>query len=117
MEAGGQVPFNDRRLLRSTHYEKGRDKGIALDLKVSIDLAQMTVARARTAYERCAALNNLGNVELAFFVKNRVSKHLDTAQGHADAAHAVFKAAGANHYLVIADTRVDKIATRRAAIT
>ena len=79
MEAGGQVPFIDQRLLRSTHYEKGRDKGIALDLKVSTDLAQMTVARARTADERGAALNNLGNVELAFFVKNRVSKHLDTA--------------------------------------
>jgi hypothetical protein len=79
MEAGGQVPFNDRRLLRSTHFEKGRYKGIVLDLKVSIDLAQMTVARARTAYKRGAALNNLGNVELAFFVKNRVSKHLDTA--------------------------------------
>ena len=97
--------------------KRGREKGIALDLKVSIDLTQMAVARARAADEPGAALNNLGNAELAFFVKNRVSKHLDTAQCYADAAHVVFKAAGANHYLAIADTRVDKIATRTAAIT
>jgi hypothetical protein len=43
--------------------------------------------------------NNLVSVELAFFDKNGVSKHLDSALGHAEAAHAVFKAAGASHYI------------------
>lgn len=64
-----------------------------------------------------ATQNNPGTVELAFFVKNELSKHFDTAQGHADAAHALFKAAGASHYLAIADRRLEKIATHRAAIT
>jgi tetratricopeptide (TPR) repeat protein len=60
MEAGGQIEFEDLRRTQNTYYEKGRDKGIALDLKVAIDLAQMKVARARTADERGTALNDLG---------------------------------------------------------
>lgn len=59
MEAGGQVAVGDLRALWQGYLEKGRDKGIALDLKVSIDLAQITAARATTSDERGTALNDL----------------------------------------------------------
>ena len=59
VEAGGQPTFDDLRALQDTCFVTGRDKGIALDLKVSIDLAQITLARATTADERGAALNDL----------------------------------------------------------
>ena len=257
IEAGGQAAFGDLRALQETYFVTGRDKGIALDLKVSIDLAQIIAARATTADERGAALNdlaislrtlgerdsdtvrleqaveayqqaleertqarvpmdwamtqnnlgnvlqrlgerdsdtnrleqavaayqraleertqdrvpmdwamtqnnlgtalpalgerdsdtmrleqavvahqraleewtqervpmnwamtqgNLVNVELAFFDKNGLSIHLDRAQSHADAAHAVFETAGASHYLAMLQRQRDAIAARRAAI-
>ena len=59
MEAGGQAAFEDLRDLRRSYLVKGRDKGIALDLKVSIDLAEITLDRATTSDERGTALNVL----------------------------------------------------------
>ena len=163
MEAGGQVAFGDIRALQESYYLTGRDKGIALDLKVSIHLAQITLDRATIADERGTALNdlaislrtlgerdsdtvrleqaveayqraleertqdrvpmnwaatqnNLGVVELAFFDKNGLSKHLDRAQDYADAAHGVFEAAGASHYLAVVQGQRDAITARWAAI-
>ena len=71
----------------------------------------------RVPIEWASTQGNLAGVELAFFDKNGLSAHLDTAQAHADAAHAVFEATGASHYLAVLQKLRDKIAARRAAIT
>ncbi|AXI43536.1 hypothetical protein [Sulfitobacter sp. SK011] len=57
---GGQASFEDLRQMQDQSYEKGRDKGIALDLEVSIDLAQIILTRATTADQRGTVHNDLG---------------------------------------------------------
>jgi tetratricopeptide (TPR) repeat protein len=52
--------FAALRAVQDEWYERGRDKGLNLDLEVSIELAKITVARASTADERGTALNYLG---------------------------------------------------------
>jgi tetratricopeptide (TPR) repeat protein len=79
MEGGGQVAFDDLRALRRSYFEKGRDKGIALDLKVSIDLAQITLARATTADERGIALNDLATSLKTLGARDSDTKRLEQA--------------------------------------
>ena len=48
--------------LRAEHesgYERGRDRGLNVDLEISIELARIALARARGADERGAALNDV----------------------------------------------------------
>lgn len=81
MEAGGQATIGDLRALWQGYLENGRDKGIALDLKVSIDLAQITAARATTADERGAALNDLGFVLQTLGARDSDTKRLRHSSG------------------------------------
>lgn len=81
VEAGGQPTFDDLRALQDTCFVTGRDKGIALDLKVSIDLAQITLARATTADERGAALNDLGFVLQTLGERDSDTKRLRHSSG------------------------------------
>ena len=81
MEAGGQATIGDLRALWQGYLENGRDKGIALDLKVSIDLAQITAARATTADERGAALNDLGFVLQTLGERDSDTKRLRHSSG------------------------------------
>src|SRR6056297_999854 len=60
LEAGGRAGFEAVRALQDTHYVDGRDKGIAIDLEISIALARSVLTRASTADERGLALNDLG---------------------------------------------------------
>ncbi|WP_297772180.1 tetratricopeptide repeat protein [uncultured Roseovarius sp.] len=60
LEAGGRAGFGALRALQDTHYVDGRDKGIAIDLEISMALARLVLTRARTADERGTALNDLG---------------------------------------------------------
>ena len=48
------------RQLQDDYYVAGRDKGVALDLRVSIALARLLVDRAGDSDETGAALNDLG---------------------------------------------------------
>jgi tetratricopeptide (TPR) repeat protein len=43
-------------------YERGRDRGLRLDLEVAIAIARIALRRATDCDQRGAALNNLGNV-------------------------------------------------------
>jgi len=60
LEVGGAVDFDAIRAIFITHYKKGRDKGIAINLEISIALARLVLTRASTADERGTALNDLG---------------------------------------------------------
>ncbi|HHL22678.1 MAG TPA: tetratricopeptide repeat protein [Aliiroseovarius sp.] len=62
LEAGGRAGFDDLRKLQNGFYEKGRDKGIAIDLRIAIALAEHLLERAGDADERGTALNDLGIV-------------------------------------------------------
>ena len=60
LEAGGRADFGALRALFIDRYETGRDKGLALPLKVSIALAQRIHGIASAADEHGTALNDLG---------------------------------------------------------
>ena len=60
MDAGGRAAFSDLRILRREWYERGRDKGLNLDLMVAVALAHAIQTRAQGADETGAALNDLG---------------------------------------------------------
>ena len=60
LEAGGVAEFQALRGLQDFYYERGRDKGINLDLELAIDLATLIAARAEGYDERGVALNDLG---------------------------------------------------------
>ena len=60
-DAGGRADFAALRQVQDNYYVAGRDKGIALDLRVSIALARLLVDRAGDSDETGAALNDLGN--------------------------------------------------------
>jgi hypothetical protein len=60
-DAGGRADSAALRQLQEDYYVAGRDKGIALDLRVSIALAKLLVDRAGDSDETGAAQNNLGN--------------------------------------------------------
>jgi transcriptional regulator with XRE-family HTH domain len=57
LDGGG---FGDLHKVQDGWYERGRDKGLAFDLQVSIALARASQDHARNADDRCAALNALG---------------------------------------------------------
>jgi tetratricopeptide (TPR) repeat protein len=57
LDGGG---FGDLRKVQDGWYERGRDKGLAFDLQVSIALAGASEDHARNADDRGAALNDLG---------------------------------------------------------
>lgn len=59
-DAGGRADFAALRQVQDNYYVAGRDKGIALDLRVSIALAKLLVDRAGDSDETGAALNDLG---------------------------------------------------------
>ena len=60
LPVGGTL-FEALRVVQDEWYERGRDKGLNLDLEVAIDLARRCGAHAAGRDERGAALNNLGN--------------------------------------------------------
>ncbi|TRD22602.1 hypothetical protein [Palleronia caenipelagi] len=60
LEAGGTATLPKLRALQDEWYERGRDKGLNLDLEVSIVLASKMRERATNAAERGAMLNDLG---------------------------------------------------------
>lgn len=57
LDGGG---FGDLRKVQDGWYERGRDKGLAFDLQVSIALARISVDRAQNPDERGEAFNFLG---------------------------------------------------------
>ena len=59
-DAGGRADFAALRQQQDDYYVAGRDKGVALDLRVSIALAKLLVGRAEGRDETGAALNDLG---------------------------------------------------------
>ncbi len=54
------VSFDALRREQDDWYARGRDKGLNLDLEVSIALARLSVVRAQDRSQRAAALNDLG---------------------------------------------------------
>lgn len=60
LTAGGQADFEALHSLWGSHYLIGSDKGIALDLLIAIEIANLEHACARNLYQRGAALNDLG---------------------------------------------------------
>ena len=60
LDAGGTVGFEGLRALQDVYYERGRDKGINLDLELAIDLAKFVQTRAKGYAEIGCALNDLG---------------------------------------------------------
>jgi len=65
-EVEGKASFENLRTLRRSHYEHGRDKGLAQPLALSIDLARRIESRATTPDERGTALNDLGTALWTF---------------------------------------------------
>ena len=59
-DAGGRADFAALHQQQYDYYVAGRDKGVALDLRVSIALARLLVDRAGDSDETGAALNDLG---------------------------------------------------------
>lgn len=59
-DAGGRADFAALCQVQNDYYVAGRDKGVALDLRVSIALAKLLVGRAGDSDETGAALNDLG---------------------------------------------------------
>ncbi len=59
-DAGGRADSAALRQVQENYYVAGRDKGVALDLRVSIALAKLLVDRAGDSDETGAALNILG---------------------------------------------------------
>ncbi|MBT6191663.1 MAG: tetratricopeptide repeat protein [Tateyamaria sp.] len=59
-DAGGRADFAALSQVQDDYYVASRDKGVALDLRVSIALANLLVDRAGDSDETGAALNNLG---------------------------------------------------------
>jgi len=57
---------------------------------------------------------NLGLVYIAFFEKTGDRGHLDTAEGHVQAALEVFRAAGASQYVGMAEELLEEIARLRS---
>ena len=161
-DAGGRAAFAALRQLQDDYYVAGRDKGVALDLRVSIALARLLVGRAEGRDETGAALNDLGialatlgardsgterleqavaayqqalkeytrdrvpldwamtqynwaKTELTLFEKTAQAAHLDRAQDLLRAAAAEFAAAGASHYVDVAEGLQAKIDAARSA--
>ncbi|MGC1496822.1 MAG: tetratricopeptide repeat protein [Sulfitobacter sp.] len=86
VDAGGTAAFEDLRMLQGHYYETGRDKGIALDLEVAIDLAQLVRARAATADERGAAQNGLGMALAIIGERENSTVRLEQARAAFEAA-------------------------------
>ena len=61
LESGSGAPLRRPAQRVERRYQRGRDKGLRLDLEVAIALARQGRARARDADQRGAALNDLGN--------------------------------------------------------
>jgi tetratricopeptide (TPR) repeat protein len=61
LQAGGRIAFEALHALWIEYYERGRDKGVALDLEVSIALARLVLDRAASPDEAGNAGNDLGN--------------------------------------------------------
>ena len=55
---------------------------------------------------------NVANVEIAFFDKTADPAHLTAARTYAMVAREVFVAAGADHYVAMADVQLTEITTR-----
>ncbi len=60
-------------------YDRGRDRGLALDLEVSIELARRCTEHAGTQDQRGAALTNLGNALWVLGGRESGTDHLDEA--------------------------------------
>jgi len=61
---GGET-FDGLRAVWRVWYERGRDKGLAFDLEVSIALARVSSERACDADQRGTAANDLGSARCA----------------------------------------------------
>ncbi len=61
MEAGGQTEFRALRGLWAHYYVEGRDKGLNLELRLSIAIAREVLKRASAPDERGTAGNDIGN--------------------------------------------------------
>ena len=61
-EAGGRADFEALQGLQYHYYIVGRDKGLNLELRLSIDLARLVLDRASNADDRGAVRNNFGVV-------------------------------------------------------
>ena len=60
LDAGGVAEFEALRALLRGYYERGRDKGVNLDLELSIDIARGVLNRAADPDQRGSAGNDLG---------------------------------------------------------
>lgn len=58
---------------------RGRDRGLNLDLKVAIELARLAAGHARDAFERGAALNDLGKALTLLGEREAGTLHLEEA--------------------------------------
>ena len=78
-DAGGRADFAALRQVQEDYYVVGRDKGVALDLRVSIALAKLLVDRAGDSDETRAALNDLGIALQTLGKRDRGTKRLKQA--------------------------------------
>jgi len=78
-DAGGRADFVALRQVQDNYYVAGRDKGIALDLRVSIALAKLLVDRAGDSYETGAALNDLGTALATLGERDSGTERLEQA--------------------------------------
>ena len=67
------------RQVQDNYYVAGRDKGIALDLRVSIALAKLLVDRAGDSDETGAALNDLGTALATLGERDSGTERLEQA--------------------------------------
>ena len=78
-DAGGRADFVALRQVQDNYYVAGRDKGIALDLRVSIALAKLLVDRAGDSDETGAALNDLGTALATLGERDSGTERLEQA--------------------------------------
>jgi tetratricopeptide (TPR) repeat protein len=79
LAAGGQADFEGLRDLWRIYYEVGRDKGVALDLSIAIEIAQLVLAHANTPDERGMVLNDLGIALQTLGERETGTQHLQEA--------------------------------------
>jgi len=60
LEAGGRAGFENLRRLWNFYYERGRDKGVILDLVFAIEVMNLASARETSEIDKCSALNDIG---------------------------------------------------------
>ena len=76
--------------------------------------AMKECTRDRVPLDWAFTQGNLAGVEVAFFDKTADPTHLTAARAYVMAAREVFVAAGADHYVGMADEQLTQITTREA---